>query len=35
METWNRNFVLLGVSPMIWRRLLLRNDQSIPDVHLR
>jgi hypothetical protein len=25
--------VLLGISPMIWRRLLLRSDQSIADLH--
>ena len=25
--------VLRGISPMIWRRLLLRSDQSIADLH--
>ena len=25
--------VLRGISPMIWRRLLLRNDHSIADLH--
>jgi hypothetical protein len=25
--------VLLGISPMIWRRLLLRSDHSIVDLH--
>ena len=25
--------VLRGISPLIWRRLLLRSDQSIADLH--
>ena len=27
--------VLRDVSPMVWRRLLLRSDQSIADLHYR
>jgi hypothetical protein len=25
--------VLLGISPMIWRRILVRSDSSIEDLH--
>ena len=33
LRVYQLKIVLRGISPMIWRRLLLRSDQSIADLH--
>lgn len=33
LEVYQLRFVLKEISPMIWRRLLVRNDSSIADLH--